>query len=273
MAANPIVQPQSGLHSHKLLKNLGCSEAESPSMCPIMVSALEAKSRMGVCTPSEDQLVRAIQLLSPGAFERLVEIYLRVKKPSRFQNLTIIGRNQDDSTRQGWPDAEVRRADGQIDAIEITHSEDWRRHLRADLQRIGGLRAKIASFHFVAWADSPSRDTEQALRKSIATACGAPLEEIYFLFRKSLIFDLSNPRYAKIWADNLSLPLTSFPFVGIDSAYQLFGSDIQYSSVRVGGSSAKALFINHRFRNSYKIAWQAPAGRLCEAKVHPVKQP
>src|SRR5271163_2125811 len=145
---------------------------------------------MGICIPSEDQLARAIQALSPGAFERFIEVYLRLKQPSRFQDLTIIGRNSEDSTRKGWPDAEVRRTDGQIDAIEVTHSKDWRRHLRADLQRIEGLRAKVASFYFVAWADSPGRDTEQALREAIRTACGVPLAEINLLFRKSLVFDL-----------------------------------------------------------------------------------
>ncbi len=179
---------------------------------------------MGLSIPSEGQLADAIQALKPGSFERLVEAYLRAKEPHRFRDLSIIGRNPDDVTRQGWPDTEVRRADGRIDAIEITHSSNWRQHLRADLLRIQELGGRIASFLFVAWADAPSREEEQTWREHSA-AYGIPLQEVTFLFRKQLLFDLSAPRYARLWADPLGLPLTSLPFVTVDAAYQLFGSD------------------------------------------------
>ncbi len=179
---------------------------------------------MGLSIPSERQLDNAIQALKPASFERLLEGYLRIRDPQRFRDLSIIGRNPDDTTRKGWPDAEIRRADGRIECVEFTLSSDWQHHLRNDLRRIQELGSRIASFIFVAWAEQPPRDEEEVWRSRIASL-GVPNHEITFLFRKHLLFDLVSPRYARLWTDPLRVPVTSYPFLDLNAAHQLFGSD------------------------------------------------
>ena len=118
--------------------------------------------------PSESAIQIAIEKLkkSPGVFQRLVEDYCQILYPKRFTGLIPKGRNPDEVTIKGWPDAYEHLADGSVDVIEVTHSEDWRRHLKKDIEKAESFHLSLAGFTFVAWARTPE---VELLQKSPAS--------------------------------------------------------------------------------------------------------
>ncbi len=179
---------------------------------------------MSLSRPSEAHLAAAIDALkaSPGRFQRLVEGYARLRDPSRYRDLAVVGRNPDDATVRGWPDAEVRRPDGLIDAVEMTHSPTWERHLAEDLQKLAA--SEVSSFLFVAWADAPNQVKESEWRKRIA-AKGVPRGAIRLIFRRQLVTELSSPRFARLWLDPLGLTVSALPFRLFEDMHELFGQE------------------------------------------------
>lgn len=106
--------------------------------------------------PSEIEIKRKIDDLSPGAFQRLAEDYARLIYPGRFRSLIPSGRNYQNEPVQPWPDAFVLLPDSRRDVLEATHSDRWKAHLEQDLEAAQKLpHWKLAGFLFVAWAKQP----------------------------------------------------------------------------------------------------------------------
>jgi hypothetical protein len=170
---------------------------------------------------------------SPGTFQRLVEYYASLTYPHRFKNLVPQGRNPNDVTVKGWPDIYARSADGRMDVVEVTHSPAWLTHLEEDLEKAEALgKEQLAGFLFVAWDDEPSPLTDhkkinprfEKLNSSRdrLVALDIPSDSIHFIFKKKLVRDLAQAKFASVLKEILGLPCHSLPFRVIHDS-QLFG--------------------------------------------------
>ena len=178
---------------------------------------------MSLLIPSEATLDRAVESLKrqPGAFQRLVEGYVRLADPDRYRKLVPHGRRSDDVTLRGWPDAYVVRPDGTTDAVEMTHSDRWQKHLENDLAKIRSAN-NLASFLFVAWANTPRCEKIRDFHERLERA-GVPRAEIRLVFRQELVAALHEPQYARLWSDPLGLQVSTSPFKLYQEA-DLFGN-------------------------------------------------
>ena len=96
--------------------------------------------------PSEAAIRDAVENLrrSPGTFQRLVERYAQLSSPDRYRDLLPKGRNPQDATISGWPDAYVLLPDGRIDAVEMTLDEkNWPRHIDEDYEKAKQLHMEM----------------------------------------------------------------------------------------------------------------------------------
>jgi hypothetical protein len=181
---------------------------------------------MADARPSESIIEQRIGALQPGPFQRLVESYSRI----RLQNVERVvgsGRTSVDATVGPWPDAYAICHDGTQWAIEATHaSSGWRSHFRNDLDHFAASRERFAGLLFVSWENGPSdHDVFEELNvdPSLWTA-------IRVVFRRQLIVELRDPRYAQVWLDPLRLPVSAAPFVPLEHADNLYGREDTVSS-------------------------------------------
>src|SRR5438552_11741827 len=86
---------------------------------------------------------------NPGLFQRFAEQIACGLYPHLTSSLVPFGRNPNDKTVQGWPDAYLTKKDGTLIAIEATTANDartnhWKKDLvklesRLPVDRLGGL--------------------------------------------------------------------------------------------------------------------------------------
>jgi len=163
-----------------------------------------------------------------GWFEQFARDYVQLRHyPDRFQRMIRRGQRFDNVTHPGWPDGLSRRADGRIDAVEATFSDDWasvKRHLQNDLAKIK-TRRDLASFCLVTWCADPG-DTEWIEQHNAFVTAGLPSEAVELVFRNELVEDLANPRYARLWVQHLGLSGSPEPLVPIEQAgARIFGKN------------------------------------------------
>jgi len=176
---------------------------------------------MADARPSESTIEQRIATLSAGEFQRLVETYARI----RFQSVERVvgaGRTAADATVGPWPDAYVVFRDGTQWAIEATHAASgWRSHFRKDLSRFAASGDHFAGLLFVSWENGPSeRDVFDELKVDSSVR-----PTVRLVFRRQLVTELRDPRYAKIWLDPLRLPVSAAPFVPLEHGDGLYGRE------------------------------------------------
>src|ERR1700687_3213656 len=84
----------------------------------------------------EAQVRQKLQQIQPVTLQKLAEDLACVKFPDRFGSgvLRRPGRNDEDQTTKGWPDAFVSTGLNEVDGVEATRqAQTWRSHLEADL--------------------------------------------------------------------------------------------------------------------------------------------
>lgn len=170
--------------------------------------------------PSEASIFSAVDKLksSPGKFQRLVERYAQLTDVSLFKDLIPKGRNPADVTTKGWPDAYALLPDGRMAVAEATHSPKWRKHVKEDLEKATALgHGRLAGFLFISWAKTPSDQVVQGYRQCLVNL-GVPVDNIRFVFQQQLVRDLTQPRFATIWADPLHIQTHCRPFYLIQNA-------------------------------------------------------
>lgn len=154
----------------------------------------------------EREIVRTVGPLPPGPFERLAASYAQLAYPERFRELVPISGNH-------WCDAYVQLPDGRIDVLEFTHRKaDWEAHLKEKLDHAEGLGpGRLAGFFYVSWCPEPG---PEAL-KPYYDRCrhlGIAEEKTAFVFRKRLVRELGDRRFARLWTEILNLPCHCHPF-------------------------------------------------------------
>jgi hypothetical protein len=191
--------------------------------------------------PSEQIIVDRINkaCASPGGFQRIVESYIQIKFPSLFRDIAPLGRNLRDSTVPGWPDAYSLTQGARYAALEVT-AGDALEHLKEDLQR---LTADVTTFVFVAWRNDPRPETLTSVLRGFAPAT-MNHDQIYLIFKKQLVRDLTHPYFAPIWIE-LDIPISSAPFSFLDPIHDTPGADHLF------GSRSGALFSPSR--DEYKV--------------------
>ncbi|HYP00123.1 MAG TPA: hypothetical protein VER76_08030 [Pyrinomonadaceae bacterium] len=176
---------------------------------------------------------------TPGKFQRLVERYAQLTYARRFKELVPGGRAPGDVTVKGWPDIYARSPDRLLmDVVEATHSPEWSRHLKEDVEKAEALgKGRLSGFIFVAWANEPSPLTDHKKPNPLdekltsyrgrLVALGIPPENITFVFKKQLVRDLTQPNFASVLTEFLELQSHSLPFRTI-SAANIYGTPGQY---------------------------------------------
>ena len=166
--------------------------------------------------PTQAAIEAAIKLRigNPGFFQRVAEQIACGLFPRLAASLVPSGRNPDDKTVQGWPDAHLTKKDGALIAIEATTAIDARtRHWKKDLvdletripvDRRGGLV-------WVAWVNPLTPTDEGDMREQVCQL-GFAREDVHIIFRRQLCSLLSTPFHARFWFNDLQLPVTPDPF-------------------------------------------------------------
>src|SRR5712671_3882346 len=178
---------------------------------------------------SEYAIEQAVQsrLASPGFFQRVVEQVASGLYPELANRLVPFGRNPDDKSVRGWPDAHLALDDGALIAIEATTARSavavhWTEDLRKLRERLD--RRLRGGFIWACWSDEPDPRDFLAMRTQVA-ALGVPADRIHILFRKGLCSQLPKARYARFWREALGLPITVWPFVLIEDVPRLYGRE------------------------------------------------
>src|ERR1043166_6468139 len=84
----------------------------------------------------EAKVRQKLQQIHPVTLQKLAEDLACVKFPQRFGRniLRRAGRNDEDQTTKGWPDAFVSTGQNEVDGIEATRqSQTWKAHLETDI--------------------------------------------------------------------------------------------------------------------------------------------
>jgi hypothetical protein len=178
---------------------------------------------MGGGSPSEAQISAAVDSLSEVGFQVLAEQFVRLRDPRLFGQLSPVGRNEKLRPTRGWGDGRVNLNDGRMLVVEATTQAKPERHLLADTRAIArDFRGRIAGFVFVSCGPEPSAELIAKRRRDLVAA-GAPADSTELIFRPLLLRELSEPRFATIWA-TLGLGVTPWPFRLIDEVSEIYGS-------------------------------------------------
>ena len=151
---------------------------------------------------------------NPGFFQRVAEQVACGLYPRLASSLVPYGRNPNDKTIRGWPDAYLTKEDGTLIAIEATTAVDARtNHWKTDLtnletrlpvDRRGGLV-------WIAWCD-PSAPTDEGDMREQVYRLGFAREDVHIVFRRQLCSLLLAPFHARFWLSDLQIAVTPDPF-------------------------------------------------------------
>jgi hypothetical protein len=94
-----------------------------------------------------------LKFISANDLQKLAEQLALVLRPDLFSRATLViqGRNVEDQTTKGWPDAYREGSDGRIYAIEATRQKSsWETHVNEDLCKAkDDKNRKLAGYFFV----------------------------------------------------------------------------------------------------------------------------
>src|SRR5207248_11091201 len=164
------------------------------------------------------------RIASPGLFQRVAEEVACGLYPDLANRLVPFGRNTDDKTIRGWPDAQLAVDDSAAVVIEATTdkravSAHWPEDLRKLKERLDpGQRGGLV---WACWGDEPDTRDFLAMRAEV-TALGVPADRVHIYFRRGLCNQLRKPRYARFWRETLGLTTTAWPFTPIEDVPHLY---------------------------------------------------
>ncbi len=149
--------------------------------------------------------------------QRLAEAVARIKWPERFSDrqFSIQGRNNEEQTRKGWPDALSADANGRLHAVEATRDKGtWFGHIDRDLAKLA-LRKdiRLASYFFVGgYPDhEPTIEELKAYRKRFKRF-GVAEKDVAILVGQDLAEELSQPQYSQICQTILGISIVPSAF-------------------------------------------------------------
>ncbi len=156
------------------------------------------------------QIRQKLQQIHAVDLQKLAEDLACVKFPNRFGShiLRRGGRNDEDQTTKGWPDAFVVTGSNEVDGVEATRQDTtWRNHLEADLSHAQDPdHRNLSGYVFVGGypSDAPSAaNLDQWLDRF--AALGIERSKITILVGSDLVLELCRPEYALVRQLHLGL--------------------------------------------------------------------
>jgi hypothetical protein len=156
-----------------------------------------------VNAPLEARIRERLRQIQAVTLQKLAEDLACIKFPERFGAglLRRAGRNDEDQTTKGWPDAYVITDTGTVDGVEATRQKHtWEEHLRDDLRKARDPEYKtLSGYVFVGGYPSHKpleREVDEWTERF--AAAGLQHDRINLFIGEDLVFELCNPRYAGI---------------------------------------------------------------------------
>ena len=173
----------------------------------------------------EQAVQAALVSLSPAEYQRVAEAYAEINWPERYRHLVPQGRNAQNATTAGWPDAWSPDDSGAIHAVEVSKANKWNEHLQADVAKAaappGG--ASVKTFVFVSAKRKTPKDAVLKPFRDDLKKAGIAAGDISLIFMDVLAKELTQGRFARLRADLLALPATLLPWVAQEKARGLYG--------------------------------------------------
>jgi hypothetical protein len=144
-----------------------------------------------------------LRRLSAVDLQKLAEQLALVLRPDIFNASTLVvrGRNIEDQTTKGWPDAYAEAPNGRLYAIEATRQKSsWASHIAEDYEKgCGAVGRKLAGYFFVGgYPDHSVTDEELSSWKTKFQALGIEARDIAILVGIHLVTALLRAECARI---------------------------------------------------------------------------
>jgi hypothetical protein len=154
-------------------------------------------------SPIEAQIRQKLQQIYPVTLQKLAEDLACVKFPDRFGRRVLrrLGRNDEDQTTKGWPDAFVSTGPNEVDGIEATRqAQTWKSHLEADLTHAADPRYRNLSGYVFVGGYPGDAPTEAQIDNWVNqfVAVGLDRAKVTILVGADLVVELCKPEYAAI---------------------------------------------------------------------------
>jgi len=159
----------------------------------------------------QNGIAEALRRLSPNDLQMLAEDMARIKFPNRFRHATLVrqGRNLENQTRKGWPDAFVPTGPNRVDGIEATRDrQSWTSHLEEDVSKAKApSHYDLSGYFFVGGHPDHAPTTREITEWTDRfAALGIDRSAITLLVGRDLIEELKAPEYVRIRQMRLGLP-------------------------------------------------------------------
>ncbi|HMG46368.1 MAG TPA: hypothetical protein VK614_02775 [Allosphingosinicella sp.] len=157
----------------------------------------------------EQRVADKLKSIGAAQLQRLTEDLAVARDRARYQELQVHGRNPEDQTTDGWPDAYVARGDGTLDAVEATRERySWQRHLESDLAKVrDSKRPRVSGYLFVGGIPRTRPKIEELDHwKQEFCRAGIPTDRVTILLGMGLVRELCQPRYARVRQVHLNIP-------------------------------------------------------------------
>jgi hypothetical protein len=171
----------------------------------------------------EARIRQKLQQIQPVTLQKLAEDLACVKFPDRFGGRVLrrAGRNDEDQTTKGWPDAFVSTGPNEVDGIEATRqAETWKSHLEADLGHTTDTNYRnLSGYVFVGGYPGEAPTALQIdgwVNRFVAA--GVDRAKVTILVGADLVAELCKPEYAALRQIHLGLSAapTWFRLLGYD---------------------------------------------------------
>jgi hypothetical protein len=152
-----------------------------------------------------------LQQIQPVTLQKLAEDLASVKFPDRFGGRVLrrAGRNDEDQTTKGWPDAFVSTGQNQVDGIEATRqAENWKSHLEADLGHATDSNYRNLSGYVFVGGYPGEAPTAVQIDGWVDrfVAAGVDRANVTILVGTDLVAEICKPEYAALRQIHLGLP-------------------------------------------------------------------
>lgn len=156
------------------------------------------------------QIRQKLLQISPVILQKIAEDLACVKFPERFnrQILRRPGRNEEDQTTKGWPDAFVSTGVNEVDGIEATRQATrWDQHLQNDLKHAKDPNyRKLSGYVFVGgYPDNAPSAKEIDNWIDLFAKEGINRKKINILVGSDLVNELAKPDYAVLRLNHLGI--------------------------------------------------------------------
>ncbi|MFB6459389.1 hypothetical protein [Bradyrhizobium tunisiense] len=158
----------------------------------------------------EAQVRQKLQQIHAVTLQKLAEDLACIKFPDRFGGRVLRrpGRNDEDQTTKGWPDAFVSTGENIVDGIEATRqAKTWKSHLEDDLKHaIDPNYRNLSGYVFVGGypEDAPAAAQIDGWVDRFAAA-GLSRSKVTILVGSDLVAELCRPEYAGVRQAHLGL--------------------------------------------------------------------